>query len=97
MTKVGGWCLLLLVGGVAVYERSRWMETPPLETAKPSHPSADLCLKDCSSTESGFTWASLHPLSDESDCDEAATSRDGSAGFAEGCKAYVWNQDPPAH
>lgn len=87
MTKVGGLCILLVVGGLGFYERARWMETPPLEAAAPGHPTEDLCLKDCSATESGYTWASLHRVGDESDCDEAATSREGSAGFAAGCKA----------
>jgi len=73
------------------------METPPLEPSAPGHPTEDLCLKDCSATETGYTWASLHKLSDESDCDETASGREGSAGFAAGCKAFVRGEDPPAH
>ena|ERR1039458_176006 len=46
------------------------------------------CTSDCSGHEAGYNWAEEHGIDDESDCDTAGDTSN-SPSFAEGCRAYV--------
>jgi hypothetical protein len=46
------------------------------------------CTSDCSGHEAGYNWAEGHGIDDESDCDTAGDTSN-SPSFAEGCRAYV--------
>jgi len=46
------------------------------------------CTSDCSGHEAGYNWAEEHGIDDESDCDTAGETSN-SPSFAEGCQAYV--------
>jgi hypothetical protein len=51
------------------------------------------CTSDCSGHEAGYNWAEEHGIDDESDCDEAGDTSN-SPSFAEGCRAYVQENNP---
>ena len=52
------------------------------------------CTSDCSGHEAGYNWAEEHGIDDESDCDTAGDTSN-SPSFAEGCRAYVQENEPP--
>jgi hypothetical protein len=51
------------------------------------------CTSDCSGHEAGYNWAEEHGIDDESDCDTAEDTSN-SPSFAEGCRAYVQENEP---
>ena len=52
------------------------------------------CTSDCSGHEAGYNWAEEHGIDDDSDCDTAGDTSN-SPSFAEGCRAYVQENEPP--
>ena len=46
------------------------------------------CTQDCSGHEAGYNWAEQHSINDVDSCDQAGETSN-SPSFAEGCKAYV--------
>lgn len=51
------------------------------------------CTSDCSGHEAGYNWAEENGIDDESDCDTAGDTSN-SPSFAEGCRAYVQENEP---
>lgn len=50
------------------------------------------CTIDCSGHEAGYDWAEEHGITDGDDCDTAG-EHSNSPSFAEGCHAYVDEND----
>jgi hypothetical protein len=65
----------------------------PKTGSSPSTFAGDSCTSDCSGHEAGYNWAEEHGIDDESDCDTAGETSN-SPSFAEGCRAYVRENEP---
>lgn len=108
MSKKVTIAILLGVGLVFLLTRSKpQVQTPPtVESSPATEPSdssappqnrpsfeGDPCTSDCSGHEAGYKWAEEHGIDDENDC-ETAGETSNSPSFAQGCRAYVRENEP---
>jgi hypothetical protein len=85
MNGKGIWLIVFLAGLGYLAARS---STPDSTTTRDSSTVGYPCTQDCSGHRAGYNWAKQHSIDEVDNCNKAGETSN-SPSFAEGCRAYV--------